>query len=145
HILGINTLLVTLPSNLPALNELKSNKANMDSLNTTAIYEQEFKEFLESTWRSLQTLQENSLFLQNLVESKTPSLQELYNKSNQQTLLTHLLGLVTSNSFKEALDLVDIIHKNTNPHRCIISDTNVLSLEWETKQHRKQSYQAKLS
>ncbi|CAG8842128.1 26362_t:CDS:2, partial [Racocetra persica] len=81
HILGINTLLVTLPSNLPALNELKSNKTNIDSLNTTAIYEQEFKEFLEST------------------------LRKLYNKSNQRTLLTHLLGLVTSDSFKEALDL----------------------------------------
>ncbi|CAG8840079.1 25840_t:CDS:1, partial [Racocetra persica] len=101
-----------------------------------------FKEFLESTLRSLQTLQESLLFLQNLVESKNPSIKEQYNESDQHTLLTHLLSLVTSNSFKETQNLVNIIYKDMNPYRRTTSSTDILPLEQETKQQRKESYKS---
>ncbi|CAG8607077.1 25984_t:CDS:2, partial [Racocetra persica] len=142
HILGINSSLVMSPSNVPVLNEPRSNKINIDTLNITAIYKQEFKEFLESILRNLQTLQENSLFLQNLIKSKNPSIKEQYNESDQYTLLTHLLSLVTSNSFKEMQNLVNIIYKDMNPHRHTTSNANILPLEQETKQKWKVSYKS---
>ncbi|CAG8752441.1 16311_t:CDS:1, partial [Racocetra persica] len=38
-------------SDVPVVNEPRLNKINFDILNITAIYKQEFKEFLESTLR----------------------------------------------------------------------------------------------
>ncbi|CAG8660044.1 2715_t:CDS:2, partial [Scutellospora calospora] len=120
HILRINALVTSL-FNISELTELISNEANIDTLNTTAIYKQEFKEFLESTLRSLQILQENSILFQNLIESEQLSIQELYNMSNNHTLITHLHDLITSSSFKEVQNLVDIMYKDTNPHRHVTS------------------------
>ncbi|RIB21373.1 hypothetical protein C2G38_2034437 [Gigaspora rosea] len=142
NILGINTLSTISLSNALVSTKIKSTEISIDALNTTAISKQKFKEFLESTLRSFQTLQENSLLLQNLVESNNPLIQEQYNKSDQCTLLTHLLDFITSNSFEEARKLVEKIYKDTNPHRHVVFGTDIFPLEQETKQKRKQSYKS---
>ncbi|CAG8550387.1 34428_t:CDS:2, partial [Racocetra persica] len=51
HILGINSSSVMSSSDVPIANVPRLNKINFDTLNITAIYKQEFKEFLESTLR----------------------------------------------------------------------------------------------
>ncbi|CAG8740670.1 12003_t:CDS:2, partial [Racocetra persica] len=141
HILEINAL-VTSPFNIPESTEPISNEVNIDTLNTTAICKQEFKEFLESTLRSLQILQENSILFQNLIESEQLSMQELYNMNDNRTLMTHLRDLIASSSFKEVQNLVDIMYKDTNPHRRVTSGANILPLEREIKQQRRQSYKS---
>ncbi|RIB14382.1 hypothetical protein C2G38_2144086 [Gigaspora rosea] len=117
----------------------QSNSSLMDitKLNAAAIHKQEFKEFLESTSRSLRILQENSIILQDLIRSKD-------NSDNLNTLITYLHDIVTSNSFKDAQNLVDVIYEDTNPHRCITSKTNsnIIPLEKETKQQRHESYKS---
>ncbi|CAG8775615.1 18681_t:CDS:2, partial [Racocetra persica] len=133
---------ITSPFNIPESTEPISNKANIDTLNTTAICKQEFKEFLESTLRSLQILQENSILFQNLIESEQLSMQELYNMNDNRTLMTHLRDLIASSSFKEVQNLVDIMYKDTNPHRHVTSGANILPLEREIKQQWRQSYKS---
>ncbi|RIB11174.1 hypothetical protein C2G38_2204136 [Gigaspora rosea] len=117
----------------------QSNSSLMDitKLNAAAIHKQEFKEFLESTSRSLRILQENSIILQDLIRSKD-------NSDNLNTLITYLHDIVTSNSFKDAQNLVDVMYEDTNPHRCITSKTNsnIIPLEKETKQQRHESYKS---
>ncbi|CAG8849914.1 17574_t:CDS:1, partial [Racocetra persica] len=43
--------------------------------------------------------------------------------TDQNTLLTHLNNIIISNSFKEALNLVDAVYEEIKPHRHITSDT----------------------
>ncbi|CAG8751882.1 17052_t:CDS:2, partial [Gigaspora rosea] len=117
----------------------QSNSSLMDitKLNAAAIHKQEFKEFLESTSRNLRILQVNSIILQDVIRSKD-------NSDNLNTLITYLHDIVTSNSFKDAQNLVDVIYEDTNPHRCITSKTNsnIIPLEKETKQQRHESYKS---
>ncbi|CAG8784299.1 2044_t:CDS:2 [Cetraspora pellucida] len=140
HIFGINTLTVTPSSTSFAQNQPRSKVIDINRLNVTAIHRQEFKEFLESTSRSLQTLRENSLLLKNLIKSEQLT-QELCN-TDQCALQTHLHNIIASNSFKEVQILVDVMHKDMNPRRSIISNTDILPLVYEAKQQRKPSYKS---
>ncbi|CAG8805030.1 25299_t:CDS:1, partial [Racocetra persica] len=139
HILGINAS-VTSPFNTPELTEPMSNETNINILNIIAICKQEFKEFLEFILRSLQILQENLILFRSLIKSEQLSAQELYNMNNNHILMTHFCDLITSNSFKKVQNLVNIIYKDTNPHRCITSGNDILFLKRENKQKRKLFY-----
>ncbi|CAG8735582.1 11052_t:CDS:1, partial [Cetraspora pellucida] len=103
------------------------NPINITKLHAAAIYKQELKDFLVSTLRSLRMLQDNLIILQALIQSKD-------NLDNLNTLITYLHDIVTSNSFKEAQNLVDLIYDDTNPHKHITSKTNIIPLKQETKQ-----------
>ncbi|CAG8607786.1 5428_t:CDS:1, partial [Dentiscutata heterogama] len=96
HVLGYNILIEVSQSNpsIPASTLLKYNMANVNDLNAAAIYQQEIKEFLKSTTKCLQELQNNLIFLQNLVKSKHSLAQEHFNYSNQNTLISHLYNIL---------------------------------------------------
>ncbi|CAG8772407.1 15428_t:CDS:2, partial [Racocetra persica] len=115
-----------------------SSLMDITKLNAATIHKQEFKDFLESTSRSLRILQENSIIFQDLIQLKD-------NSDNLNTLITYLHDIVTSNSFKDMQNLVDVIYEDTNPHRRITSKakTNIIPLEKETKQRRHESYKSK--
>ncbi|CAG8680592.1 21807_t:CDS:1 [Cetraspora pellucida] len=143
HILGSNTPIEVSQSNAPTSTStpLKYNIVEINNLNIAAIYQQEIKEFLESTSKCLQELQNNLIFLQNLVKSKY-SIQEHFNYSDQNTLLSHLHNIVTLDDFKKTQDLVNIIYKETGHHKRIASDISIIPLEQEKKQQQKPSYKS---
>ncbi|CAG8796821.1 7308_t:CDS:2, partial [Racocetra persica] len=58
---------------------IRRNLFDVSGSNAAAIRQQELREFLKSTLRSLQTLQENLIFLQNLIKSEQSSTQEHFN------------------------------------------------------------------
>lgn len=105
-------------------------------LNTTAIYKQEFDDFLVSTSKCMQKLQENSEILLSLLKSKQPSIVD----TNQQTLATYLHDIVNSNSFKQTQHLVNIMHEGRNPRKHTASVAGIVPLARETKQRRHPSY-----
>ncbi|CAG8837717.1 3204_t:CDS:2, partial [Gigaspora margarita] len=112
YILGINVLISTTLTNLSIPTQI-SNIIDIESLNVTATYQQEFKKFLKSTLQSLQSMQENLIFLQNLVGFEQLSIEEQSN--------------TTKNMLKT-------INENDNSCRHKSSDTKIFLLEQETKQ-----------
>lgn len=140
HVLGLNISTEMSSSRTPEPSQLRSNIVDVSNLNAIAIYQQELGEFLESTSKSLQTLQNNLIFLQNLVNSEQSPAQKNFSISDQNILLTHLRNVITSISFKEVQNRISIIHEEIKPHRRITPNTSILPLEKEKKQQRKQSY-----
>ncbi|CAG8751225.1 12655_t:CDS:2, partial [Cetraspora pellucida] len=139
-----NTPIEVSQSNVPtsALTLQKYNIADIDDLNAAAIYQQEIKEFLESTSKCLHELQNNLMFLQNLVKSKHSSAQEHFNCSDQNALLSHLHNVVNLDAFKKAQNLVNNIHKETDHRRLVVSDTGIIPLERKKKQQQKPLYKS---
>ncbi|CAG8544736.1 12616_t:CDS:2 [Cetraspora pellucida] len=122
HILRPNTPIEVSQSNVPtsASTLQKYNIADIDDLNAAAIYQQEIKEFLESTSKS----------------------QEHFNCSDQNALLSHLHNVVNLDAFKKAQNLVNNIHKETDHRRLVVSDTGIIPLERKKKQQQKPLYKS---
>ncbi|KAF0521129.1 hypothetical protein F8M41_015919 [Gigaspora margarita] len=84
---------------------------DITKFNAATIYKQGFKDFLESTSRSLRILQENLTILQDLIQSKD-------NSNNLNILIIYLHDIVVSNSFKDAQNLKKKLNSgDTNPIR----------------------------
>ncbi|CAG8790292.1 13261_t:CDS:1, partial [Gigaspora rosea] len=132
HILGSNIPIEVSQSNI-SISASTSLIADVNDLNAAAIYQQEIKEFLESTTKCLQELQNNLIFLQNLIKSKHSSTQEHFNCSDQNTLMSHLHNIVTLDDFGKAQNLVNVISKETGHHRSVASDTSIIPLAKEKK------------
>ncbi|RIB14146.1 hypothetical protein C2G38_2144207 [Gigaspora rosea] len=141
HILGSNIPIEVSQSNI-SISASTSLIADVNDLNDAAIYQQEIKEFLESTTKCLQELQNNLIFLQNLIKSKHSSTQEHFNCSDQNTLMSHLHNIVTLDDFGKAQNLVNVINKETGHHRSVASNTSIIPLAKEKKQKRKPSYKS---
>ncbi|CAG8790997.1 23520_t:CDS:2 [Gigaspora margarita] len=127
HILGIDTSTEMLPS--------KTFVSTSIQFESNVIDVNKFREFLESTLRGLQTLQE----IQYSSKSEQTLIQKYFN-SNSNVLLTHLHDIVISDLFKAARILVDIINEEINPYRHVTSSVNIIPLEQEKIQCQKQSY-----
>ncbi|CAG8461329.1 5758_t:CDS:2, partial [Scutellospora calospora] len=146
HILGIQHTLMTISSaSSPSQTQFRSNTSNIASLNASAIYKQEFQDFLISTSRSLQALQENLKVLEHLSPFKQPLTQEVpeqMSTNNQYILLNHLHNIVTSESFRNAQQFVDVMHENVNSQKRKAPITSLLPLEQETKRRRHPTYKS---
>ncbi|CAG8687195.1 24460_t:CDS:2, partial [Gigaspora rosea] len=129
-----------LPEMIFATHQEAQNIRHVAGLNASAVYEQEFQDFLVSTSKSLHILQENLKALENLVQFNQET--EQISIKDQYNLMSHLCNIATSESFKNAQQLTNVMHESINPQKRNAPIAGILPLEQEKKKRRLPFYKS---